>query len=91
MVIIHAVAMRARGLAPVVLVDDHYGQQLDRRMNLPLLSTERVLVQAARTRIISDRARMRNLYSPMRLLDDGLVDISQTKLLDPSTWSRPRT
>ena len=48
---------------------------------------ERILVQAIRRQLIHDRGEMRKLYTRMRLLDDGLVDITQTCLLDARTWN----
>lgn len=90
MVIIHALAMVERGLAPVVLVDDWYGQQLATLAGLQVLTTEMILVQAIRSEMIPDRGEMRRLYTRMRLLDDGLVDITQTRLLDAQTWNLHR-
>ena len=87
MVIIHALAMRGQGIEPVVLVDDGYGQQLARRHRLTLLNSEMILIQAVKRQLITNKADMRGLYERMRQLDDGLVHISQTRLLAPPTWS----
>lgn len=104
MVVLHAMVHAKRGHDVITLIDDIKGQALasraarilDRVRNsnpnigkLEILSTTVVLENAVKKRIITDKTEIREIYEKMRQLDDGLVHISQTQLLDNSLW-RPR-
>lgn len=101
MVIAHAVVAAEAGASVTVLIDEHRGAQLAaqeaRRLerlradghscgSITIASTLTVLARAAGTTHLPDRGEMRRVYERMRGLDDGLVDITQTDLLAPSTW-----
>lgn len=101
MVIAHAVVAAEAGMDVTVLIDEHRGASLAageaRRLgrlrengrevgSITVAGTLTVLTKAAGTPEIPDRGAMRALYSRMRELDDGLVDILQTDLLAPRTW-----
>ncbi|MDR0944604.1 MAG: hypothetical protein LBM66_00340 [Bifidobacteriaceae bacterium] len=88
MVIAHALALREAGTEVIVLIDDGAGARTANRFGLRLINTPMVLRLAARRGIIKDRAHMRKIYSLLRPLDDGLVDIHQTEpnLLDPNLF-----
>lgn len=87
MAVLHALALRIQGAAPVVLIDDGYGRQLAQANHLQILSTELVLARAAKLGLIRGRGEMRDLYARMRNFDDGLVHIDQTRLLSSDTWA----
>lgn len=101
MVISHATVAAESGLDVVVLIDEINGAQLagseQRRLDrlrgqdqgvgsMKLVNTATVLAAAAGTNHIPDRGAMRDLYSRMRKLDDGLVPIEKTGLLSPPLW-----
>lgn len=86
LVVAHAIVMRNDGLRVVVMVDDRWGQELAAREHFPVLTTEGVLIQAVRMGQIGTKVEMRDRYERMRRCDDGLVDITRTKLLARETW-----
>jgi hypothetical protein len=102
MVVSHAAVAAESGLDVVVLIDETKGAELaaseQRRLDrlrrrdrdvgsMKLVNTPTVLAAAARTNHIPDRTAMRDLYSRMRKLDDGLVPIEKTNLLSPQFWT----
>lgn len=74
MVIAHAVVAAEAGDTMVVLIDDGAG-------------TLTVLVRAAGGKYVPDKAAMRDIYSRLRGLDDGLPPISATNLLTADVWT----
>jgi hypothetical protein len=52
-----------------------------------LASTLTVLGRAAGTEHLPDRSAMRDTYTRLRGLDDGLPPIEKTDLLSPKLWS----
>lgn len=103
MVIAHAVVMAESGADVRVVIDDGYGarlaareaQRLERLKKrqrgvgcLSLVSTEVVLEAAVSRGLIKNRGEMRRLYDRLRQLDDGLVPIESTSLLDKRLWGR---
>lgn len=101
MVIAHAVVLAEAGGSVTVLIDDGEGAKLAsaevRRLNrlraegrpvgsIALASTITVLKRAAGGKFIPDRGTMQDLYGQLRALDDGLVPIESSGLLDPSLW-----
>lgn len=103
MVIAHAVPLAESGYDVVVLIDDSEGARLAtlemkriQRLvwegscdgSFTLVNTAGVLTAAAGNRWLPDKSAMRRVYTAIRACDDGLVDINQTRLLHPDTWSR---
>lgn len=103
MVIAHAVVFAEMGETVTVLIDDGKGAQIAaseiRRLerlkgrgqavgDIHLVSTLTVLKNAAGTEHIPNKAAMRNIYSQLRGLDDGLPPIEKTGLLSPELWQR---
>ena len=102
MVIAHAVVAAESGHSVTILIDDGPGATIAsseisrlRRLgsgghgvgSITLASTLTVLGRAARTEHLPDRAAMRDTYSRLRGLDDGLPPIERTDLLAPKFWS----
>lgn len=102
MVIAHAVVAAESGHSVTILIDDGPGAAVAtseigrlRRLassghqvgSITLASTLTVLGRAARTEHLPDRATMRDTYSRLRRLDDGLPPIENTDLLAPKFWS----
>jgi hypothetical protein len=105
MVLAHAVVGAESGEDMTVLVDDGGGRRMAaleaRRLDrlreagrpmgrLRLISTMTVLRNAAGKRELPDRQSMRDLYSRLRGLDDGLLPLDRTDLMDLPCWSPPR-
>lgn len=103
MVVLHAATMAAAGQDVIVLIDDQRGAQMARSAaqvvptlagpgaphgRLLVTNTTEVLIRAAGTRHLPDRAKMRTVYNAMRGCDDGLVHLNQTSLLNATTWNR---
>jgi hypothetical protein len=101
MVIAHAVVAAESGLPVTILMDDGPGamiatSEISRLQRLSasgrqvgsitLASTLTVLGRAAGTAHLPDRAAMRETYSRLRGLDDGLPPIENTSLLAPGLW-----
>lgn len=102
MVIAHAVVAAESGETVTVLIDDGDGaraaaaesarlrrlQTRERTVgSIRLVSTLTVLERAAGKRLIRDKAAMRDIYTRLRGLDDGLPPIQKTNLLSPAHWS----
>lgn len=102
MVIAHATVAAEQGHDLLVLIDDGGGrnmaataaQRLVRRRaaghsvgSIRLTSTRAVLEKAAGGKYIPDRLAMRRLYERLRGLDDGLVPLDQTGLMELGCWS----
>lgn len=102
MVIAHAVVAAEAGDDVIVLIDDRAGAQiataeinrLRRRQAeghavglVSLIGTLTVLERAAGTPYLPDKAAMRDIYTRLRDLDDGLPPIKTTCLLSPTTWT----
>lgn len=102
MVVAHAVVAAEAGESTTVLIDDGGGrrmaaaeaQRLERLReagrqvgHLRLISTRTVLKNAAGTVHLPDRQAMRDLYTRLRQLDDGLVPLEQAGLMDLPCWS----
>lgn len=103
MVVAHASCVAELGEDVIVMIDERAGaliahaeaQRLRRLREqghhvgtISLISTITVLCKAAGTEHIPDRDQMRQIYQRMRGLDDGLVPINKTPLLDKSLWNR---
>ncbi|WP_175953994.1 hypothetical protein [Schaalia sp. Marseille-Q2122] len=101
MVVTHAFAQALAGKSVVVLIDDGAGQQMVARASRQLdrlriktpeigtiscITTVSVLRAAIGSEHIPDRGAMRTLYERMSALDDGLLPIEQTGLLDKALW-----
>lgn len=101
MVVTHAFAQAVAGKSVVVLIDDRAGQQMVARAarqlerlriktpevgTISYITTVSVLRAAIGSEHIPDRDAMRTLYERMRGLDDGLLPIKQTGLLDKALW-----
>ena len=101
MVIAHAVTAAEAGETVIVLIDDGAGatvaagesRRLDRLRTagrtvgrIQLINTLTVLERAARGEHISDKATMRDIYTRLRGLDDGLPPIDSTRLLTTEVW-----
>jgi hypothetical protein len=101
LVIAHAAVSAEDGADVVVLIDDGGGAKLAAieaarlhrlRANgrpvgsLSLLNTPLVLERAAGRKYLPDRQAMRQIYTRLRSLDDGLVDLKQTDLLSKRVW-----
>lgn len=102
MVIAHAVVAVERGDDVIVLIDDEGGRRIaanqQRRIQrfqamssgvgrLDLISTLTVLKSAAGGEHLPDRNSMRELYKRLRRLDDGLVPLEGTGLMDLPCWN----
>jgi hypothetical protein len=102
MVVAHAVVAAEAGADVTVLIDEHDGaalataeaRRLDRQRiqghkagSITLINTVTVLEKAAGSIHIPDRNEMRDIYTRMRGLDDGLVPIERTPLLDQQLWT----
>jgi hypothetical protein len=101
LVLAHATVCAEGGADVVVLIDDGGGAKLAAieaarlhrfRANgrsvgsLSLLNTPLVLERAAGRKYLPDRKAMRQIYTRLRSLDDGLVDVKQTDLLSKRVW-----
>lgn len=102
MVVAHVVAAAERGDRVIVLIDDGGGRRMaareaarlqrlrgagDERGSIYLIDTVWVLKTAAGREYLPDRNAMRDLYRRLRDLDDWLVPIDDTDLLDLPCWS----
>lgn len=105
MVVAHAAVQAEQGRDITVLIDDQGGQRLaahesrrlDRRRiyapntgHLHLITTLTVLERSVAGPHLPDPDALRKLYGRMRLLDDGLVPLEMTGLLDSPCWSASR-
>lgn len=105
MVIAHAVVAAETGENVTVLIDDQWGrttatyeanhllrlQQAGRPVGrLNIITTLTVLKNAAGKEYIPDRRTMRDLYTKMRRLDDGLIPLEDTNLLGLACWQNSR-
>lgn len=105
MVIAHAVVAASAGADIRVLIDDGQGQQIAgreaARLNrlrdrgepvgrITLMDTVSVLRVAAGRQYIPDRSAMRKLYQRMRDIDDGLVPLDDTGLMNLDCWTPTR-
>jgi hypothetical protein len=103
MVIAHAVVAAQAGADVWILIDEVRGsrvaaaekRRLERRReegeaagSLHIINTLTVLEKAVRLGEVPDRGAMRKIYGQLRELDDGLVAIEQTSLLDKKLWQR---
>jgi hypothetical protein len=94
------------GETVTILIDDRGGAELAtaeaRRLDrlrvsrqdvgsMVLVNTSIVLKKAAGTKQIPDKAAMRRLYEQLRGLDDGLLPIGDSGLLDPGLWPSSST
>lgn len=101
MVLAHASIAAEKGRPVIILMDDGDGRKLvkqeQRRLNrfqeqgkpvgdIKLISTLTVLERAANRQHIPDKNEMRQLYGRLRGLDDGLVPIEKTNLMQLECW-----
>lgn len=105
MVIAHAVAAAERGMDVWILIDEIRGTELaareQRRLarmqsrgdivgSLHIISTVTVLERGVLNGKIPDRGEMRRVYGQLSALDDGLIPLDETGLLDKKLWkSKP--
>lgn len=102
MVIAHATVAAEAGHHVSTLIDDEGGRRLAaleaarlERLrtagaavgSLRLISTVSVLKKAAGGVYLPDRNAMRDLYGRLRGLDDGLVPLTDTSLMNLPCWS----
>ncbi|MCI9888754.1 hypothetical protein JT358_09815 [Micrococcales bacterium 31B] len=102
MVIAHAVVAAEKGQHVLVFIDDGGGRTLAAREarrlqrlqlinpgvgSLALVTTIKVLNEAAMKGHVSDKRAMRDLYGKFRDLDDGLPPVSESGLLDLPVWT----
>jgi hypothetical protein len=101
MVIAHAVVAAEAGEHVIVLIDDGGGcraatKEANRLRRLQqggqsvgsigLVNTVTVLERAAGGKYLPDKNTMRDLYGRLRTLDDGLLPLDSTNLLNLSCW-----
>ena len=101
MVVAHASVSASAGHKSIILMDDQYGRYLAtqeaRRLlrlrkqgcqvgSMHLVYTPIVLRRAAGSTYLPDRDAMRRLYRRLRELDDGLLPLEATDLMDLSCW-----
>jgi hypothetical protein len=101
MVIAHAVVAAEAGEHVIVLIDDGGGcraatKEANRLRRLQqggqsvgsigLVNTVTVLERAAGGKYLPDKNAMRDLYGRLRTLDDGLLPLDSTNLLNLSCW-----
>lgn len=101
MVVAHAVVAAERGEHVIVLIDDGGGrvvaaQEAARLQRLKkhrpevgaisLVTTVTVLKTAAGGEHLPDKDAMRDLYGKLRGIDDGLLPLAQTGLMDLPSW-----
>ncbi|GAA1882767.1 hypothetical protein GCM10009715_31440 [Paeniglutamicibacter psychrophenolicus] len=105
MVIAHALIAAKAGAEVTVLIDDGAGRQLasaqrsrlkrlreagnPRVGRIALIGTVTVLKLAAQHGQVAGKGEMREIYARLRCLDDGLVPIERSGLLDAGLWHRP--
>jgi hypothetical protein len=102
MVVAHAVVAAEAGEQVSVLIDDGGGRRMATREaqrlqrlraaggavgDLRLISTVSVLKKAAGREHLPDRRSMRELYGRLRGLDDGLLPLEATGLMELPCWS----
>lgn len=102
MVVAHAVVAAERGEHVTVLIDENGGRRMAaleasrlQRLSkagstvgsIAIINTIAGLAKAAGREHLPDRRALRELYKRLRGLDDGLVPIDDTGLLDLSCWS----
>ncbi|WP_235681608.1 hypothetical protein [Tomitella gaofuii] len=103
MVIAHAAVAADAGEDVIILIDDGEGCRIASREarrlqraraagrtagSIRLARTATVLEGAAGTKHLPDKATMRDLYSRLRTLDDGLPPLEATELLSLHCWQR---
>lgn len=103
MVVAHAAIAAKRGDHVLVLIDDGDGRRIaaaeaerlrQRRVaglgngGISLVDTVAVLRKAAGSDYVPDRHSMRELYKRLRQLDDGLMPLDRTGLMDLDCWNR---
>lgn len=104
MVVAHAVLAAERGERVTVLIDDGGGRRIAalegsrlQRLRhtrpevgaIALASTVSILKKAAGSEYLPDRSAMRDLYGRLRGLDNGLLPLSETGLIDLPAWRTP--
>lgn len=102
MVVAHAAMFAESGHDVIVLIDDGGGQRLAgseaRRLDrlrqagtqvgrLKVITTITVLKRSIRSDLVPDKKALRDLYSRIRPLDDGLPHIDATDLLTCERWN----
>ncbi|NDL56631.1 hypothetical protein [Phytoactinopolyspora mesophila] len=99
LVIAHAAVRAEAGTDIAVLIQERAGtamaQNEARRINgleaagrLRVWNTQTILLRAAGSTHLPDRARMKTVYENMRSLDSALPPISETNLLTAAIWER---
>jgi|SRR5690625_281927 len=101
MVTAHAVVAAEKGRNVLVLIDDGDGRAMvtaeARRLerlrdtgrgvgSVKLISTLTILEKAAGGKYLPNKTDMRKLYARLRELDDGLVPLNATELMDLPCW-----
>lgn len=104
MVVAHAVVAAEQGAHVIVLIDDSGGRQMAAREaarlqrlqranpgtgRVSLISTVSVLKKAAGSEHLPDRSAMRDLYIRLQKLDDGLLPLTKTGLMELPIWLDP--
>lgn len=103
MVIAHAAVAAEAGTNVIVLIDDSDGRKRASRESdrlrrlresgqsvgsISLISTLTVLERAAGGPFLPDKRALRDLYTKIRPLDDGLPPLDSTRLLTLPCWGR---
>lgn len=88
--IAHARIRIRHGETVHLLIDDGKGAKLAHKLKIETISTITILRTAILRGYFEDRGKLKNLYERMRRVDDGLVHIDATTLLDKKLWDRAK-
>lgn len=72
MVMAHAAMLRESGTPTFVLIDEANGQEVAQKAKLQIITTETVLIKAAKVGLVADVAAMKVIWDKLEPLDDRL-------------------
>lgn len=81
MVIAHARMLGSQGVTVRVMIDEWRAQEVAREYGLALLSTETVLLKAAKLGLVENPGSMKKIWEKLRTLDNGLIHWDQARRL----------
>lgn len=88
--IAHACIRIRHGETVHLLIDDGNGKQLADGQKIRTISTISVLRAAIVRGYFEDRGKLKALYERMRRVDNGLVPVNVSTLLDKKLWDRAK-
>lgn len=72
MVMARAATLRESGTPTLVIIDEAHGQEVARKANLQIITTETILLKAAKVGLVADVAAMKVIWDKLEPLDGRL-------------------